>query len=89
MSDDARLRIVQVVLRWAWDPIGVRGVIEAADEYDMYASAVLAMLRSSASDQLLADYLTSVVRDRVELAPNREADRDIACMLRELYASTC
>ena len=41
MSAPAKLRMVQVVLLWAWDPIGVRGIPEAVDEYDSYAPAVL------------------------------------------------
>ncbi len=81
--------MVQIVLRWAWDPIGVRDIPEAADEYDMYAPAVLALLRSGVSDQHLADYLTSVARDRMELTRSPSADQDIASMLRELYAISC
>jgi hypothetical protein len=41
MNDDTSLRMIQVALHWAWDPIGVRGIKEAADEYDMYAPRVL------------------------------------------------
>lgn len=78
--------MVQIVLVWAWDPIGVRGIPEAVDEYDSYAPAVLQMLETGASDQQIADYLTSVVRDRMGLRPNPKADEDIAAMLRELYA---
>ena len=86
MNAPAKLRMVQIVLVWAWDPIGVRGIPEAVDEYDSYAPAVLQMLETGASDQQIADYLTSVVRDRMELRPNPKADEDIAAMLRELYA---
>ncbi|WP_010161186.1 hypothetical protein [Sphingomonas sp. PAMC 26617] len=86
MSALAKLRMVQVVLLWAWDPIGVRGIPEAVDEYDSYAPAVLELLESGASDQHIADYLTGVTRDRMELRPNLKAHEDIAAMLRELYA---
>jgi hypothetical protein len=44
------------------------------------------MLEIGASDQQIADYLTGVVRDRMELRPNPKADEDIAAMLRELHA---
>ena len=86
MNTPAKLRMVRVVLLWAWDPIGVRGIPEAVDEYDSYAPAVLQMLETGASDRQISDYLTSVVRDRMELRPNPKADEDIAAMLRELYA---
>lgn len=86
MNAPAKLRMVRVVLLWAWDPIGVRGIPEAVDEYDSYAPAVLRMLETGASDRHIADYLTSVVRNRMELRPNPKADDDIAAMLRALYA---
>ena len=86
MSVSTKLRMVRVVLLWAWDPIGVRGIPEAVDEYDSYAPAVLQLLESGASDRHIEDYLTSVIRDRMELRPNPKADEDIAAMLRELYA---
>ena len=78
--------MVQVVLHWAWDPIGVRGFEMAADEYDIFTPAVLAMLEEGATEHQLGDYLTSVVRDRMELTPKPNADQDVASMLRELYA---
>lgn len=41
MNAQAKLQMVRIVLLWAWDPIGVRGIPEAVDEYDSYAPAVL------------------------------------------------
>ena len=86
MSDTAKMQMVRIILHWAWDPIGVRGIPEAIDEYDTYAPKVLEMLRSGGSDQDVGAYLTSIVRDRMELRTNPKADEDIAAMLRELYA---
>lgn len=43
------------------------------------------MLETGASDQQIAEYLTGVVRDRMELRLNPKADEDVAAMLRELY----
>jgi hypothetical protein len=37
---DAKLRMVKLILLWVWDPIGVRGIEEAVDEYDNYALPV-------------------------------------------------
>ena len=86
MSAPAKLRMIQVVLLWSWDPIGVRGIPEAVDEYDSYAQFVLQMLETGVSDGEIADYLTSVIRDRMELPCNPKTNEDIAAMLRELYA---
>lgn len=84
MSNGARLKMVQVVLRWAWDPIEIASAEEAADEYDMYAPKVLELLDQGAPNERIADYLTSVVRDRMELPVKRERDEDISSMLQEL-----
>jgi hypothetical protein len=86
MSDDTSLRMVQIALHWAWDPIGVRGIGEAVDEYDMYAPQVLKMLRADASVEQIADYLTSVVRDRMELPVRADRDKDVSFMLQQLFA---
>ena len=86
MASPAKLQMIRIVLLWAWDPIGVRDIPEAADEYDSYALAVLQMLETGASDRHIADYLTSVVRDRMGLGPNPKADENITAILRELYA---
>jgi hypothetical protein len=86
MSAPPKLQMVRVVLLWAWDPIGVRGVPEAVDEYDSYAPAILELLEIGAPDRLIADYLTSIVCDRMELRPDPKVDEDIAAMLRQLYS---
>jgi len=84
MSEDTSLRMVQIVLRWAWDPIGVRRIEEAADEYDMYAPKVLEMLKADVPAEQLAGYLTSVVRDRMELPVRPDRDNDVSRMLQQL-----
>jgi hypothetical protein len=85
MIDDVSLRMIQIVLHWAWDPIGVRGIEEAADEYDMYALQVLEMLEADAPVKRIADYLTGVVRDRMELPVQPDRDNHVSSMLRQLF----
>ncbi len=88
MSDDTSLRMIQVALHWASDPIGVRGIKEAADEYDMYAPGVLEMLKADAPVEQIADYLTGVVRDRMELPVRPDRDRDLSSMLQQMFVIT-
>jgi hypothetical protein len=88
MSDDTSLRIIQVALLWAWDPIGVRGIEEAADEYDMYAPRVLEMLKADAPVEQIAAFLTSVVRDRMELPVQPDRDEDLSSMLKQMFVIT-
>jgi hypothetical protein len=65
--------IGQVLLR-DWDPIGVRHVPEAHDEYDAYVEGVYRLLASGASPQAIADYLRSVETDQMGLTPARPRD---------------
>lgn len=82
----ASLRMVKVVLHWAWDPIGVRGVTGALDEYDNYALPVLEMLERFALEQDIADYLSFIEQEWIGLQANRDRNMDVAAMLRELHA---
>jgi len=51
-----------------------------------YAPEVLSHLEANASAERIADYLTSVVRDRIELPAKLERDNDVSSMLRQLRA---
>jgi hypothetical protein len=88
MSDEItptpKLRMVQLVLHWVWDPIGVGGVPETADEYDRYAGPVLELLNRAATNAEVADYLTKVEDEWMGLTPNRDRNEDVAALLREL-----
>lgn len=52
-----------------WDPIRVKGVPEAQDEYDQYVGHVFTLLTQHKSDDLILDYLTKVVNDNMRLGP--------------------
>ena len=56
-SRENRARVRDVLMR-EWDPIGVSGVPEAADEYDRYVGTVYVMLMDErASADSIAAYL--------------------------------
>lgn len=63
----ARLREVFMA---EWDLIGVKGAPEAQDEYDHYIGKVVAMIRDSASDDELFQYLHSVETAHMGLPGN-------------------
>ena len=48
-----------------WDPIGVRGVPEAADEYDTYVGKVYVMLMEEESTEVIASYLLEIATGRM------------------------
>jgi hypothetical protein len=59
-------RLCDEALYYVWDPAGASGAPEARDEYRAYLPRVYELVRLGARDDLIA-YLTSVLRDRMEL----------------------
>jgi hypothetical protein len=53
----ASLRAIRSVLLQDWDPIAVRGLPEAQDEYDSYAMPLYTILRQHPSVDSLVDHL--------------------------------
>jgi hypothetical protein len=71
-----------------WDPIGVRGIPEAADEYDGYLGPLASRLREGASVDAVAEYLTEVEEDRMGLGESfagRERNEALAARLLGWY----
>ena len=83
---DTKLRMVEVILHWAWDPIGIPGTGEAADEYNSYAPSVLALLERASPVDEIAAYLGTVEGERMGLEPHRDRNEDVAVLLRQLHA---
>ena len=75
-------RHVRLVLNQSWDPIGVSGSV--VDEYDGYVPDVVNLLRSDASDDVIAEHLRQIEVDRMAL-PGRPIDvlRQVVLRLRE------
>ena len=61
-------QIRQVLLR-DWDPIGVREIPEAQDEYDSYVGGVYRLLASHAQDDELVEHLYRIERETMGLGP--------------------
>jgi hypothetical protein len=78
---------IRRLLMEEWDPIGVNGVEEAVDEYDGYLGPIGERLRSGASVEEVASYLTHVREDRMDLGPTgRERDTATAAHLVDWYS---
>jgi hypothetical protein len=81
-------RELRRILMDEWDPIGVRGVAEAADEYDSYLPELVGRLRDGATDEEIAGYLTWIEEDRMGLGRSsaaRERNGVLAPRLRAWY----
>jgi hypothetical protein len=59
---------IRQILMQKWDPIGVKDVPEAADEYDMYIDDICCLLKREASDEELSKHLVKIETERMGLS---------------------
>jgi hypothetical protein len=84
MSDECRDRArrmhaaIKEVLLNEWDPIGVKEIAEAQDEYDGYVPTIYKMLIQQRTEQEIFDYLWWAETDHMGLAGNRQATEAFA-----------
>jgi hypothetical protein len=59
-----------------WDPIGVKGIPEASDEYDSYLGPPAKKLREGAYARGVSEYLSEIQTERMEIpaTPDQLAD---------------
>jgi hypothetical protein len=69
-----------------WDPIGVRGVPEAIDEYDSYAGRIAGNLRRGADVEFVSTMLRAIRVDWMGLEPDPETDARAARAIVDWYA---
>ena len=60
-------RQIRRVLMAQWDPIGVNGIPEAADEYDIYIGDIYGLVIGNAGLSKIVEYLRWVEVVRMEL----------------------
>jgi hypothetical protein len=78
-----RDKIRELLVR-EWDPIGVRDVSSAQDEYDAYVGSVARLLVSGASVEKIAAHLLAIETDVLGLTPDPDAAYRVASMLANL-----
>lgn len=71
------------ILHYLWDPIGVRGVPQARDEYHSYLPTVFSRLIGNYKDHEIASYLIKIEEGSMGLTPNKEKAIEIAQTLLE------
>jgi hypothetical protein len=72
---------IRTVLLKDWDPIGIRNVPRAVDEYDEYAPPIARMLVAGTSAAELSDHLLGVERDTFGLTGDPDRARRAAAKL--------
>ena len=76
---------IRQILLNDWDPIGVKEIPEARDEYDSYIGGVYGLLCSSATAEEIAVYLAGIEARAMGLGrPPQEGLLQIARRLRAL-----
>ena len=80
-KEAALYEAVDEVLHYIWDPIGVRGVPQARDEYHSYLPQVFRLLFDGRSAESIADYLGKVTRENMGLSGNPKNDLETAAIL--------
>src|SRR5688572_30589721 len=74
------VRRIRSVLMNDWDPIGVRDIPQAADEYDAYAMPIYTILRQHRSEDAVLDYLRWMT-EHMGLAASRASLQPVAARL--------
>lgn len=85
MKNHDRLSAIQSVLMESWDPIGVKGVAAARDEYDSYIPEIMRLIERRVSVADLAKYLSEIATVEMGLTDVEHRDRTTAEQLLELF----
>jgi hypothetical protein len=89
-TDRQRIYVYEVtrrigeILHYMWDPIGVRGIPQARDEYDGYVHQVFAHLERGAPESEISQLLASITAERMGLEKTEAAakhDAEISNLL--------
>ena len=74
-SNDGNLyRIVDEVLHYIWDPIGVAGEPRARGEYHAYLPDVFALVRDGSGAEEIAGVLRSIATKQMGFTPTAESE---------------
>ena len=83
MSDLNLIEIERVLMQY-WDPVVISDEPKAADEYRVYAGALLKMLKDERNATEIADYLLSVERIEMKLPGDMSRAQSASRRLLEL-----
>lgn len=82
-KDNHLFRVVDEVLHYVWDPIGISGVPQARNEYDSWVPQVFGLLRAGSDAPEIADCLQRISADRMGLAKLEDRASEAAAVLVE------
>lgn len=88
MPIDRIEKTVRIILLNDWDPIGVAGIPQAADEYDRYAAPIARMINARSSISELAEHLVRIEVDMMGLSGDHDRARSVAAKLKSIARGT-
>ena len=68
---------IRQVLVYEWDPIGIKGVPEAIDEYDAYIGRINGILAGNRSKIDLVDFLQRIERDEIGISTSEQTRENV------------
>ncbi|MDH5543944.1 MAG: hypothetical protein OEZ43_00030 [Gammaproteobacteria bacterium] len=81
LPQDAELfRRVEEIVHYVWDPIGVRGIPEARDEYYSYMTAIYGRVKSGNIEDIV-EYLRWAESENMGLSFEKERAFDVANLM--------
>lgn len=81
--------LIRAAVMNEWDPIGVRGIAEAADEYDSYVPAICKLFTDGRPKSEVFEYLWWLETEHMGLTGDRQATERFADRLAQLCESSC
>ncbi len=75
---------IKRILLKDWDPIGIKDIAEAQDEYDSYVSLISQMIISHKSVHEIFEYLWWIETEHMGLIGNKQITKFIAVKLQLL-----
>ena len=80
--------ILADILMQNWDPIGISDEPLAHDEYKPYVAMILALLKASASVDMIASKLLEIERTQMGLAGDVNRAQNVAALLKSPVTAT-
>jgi hypothetical protein len=88
MTTDRLKQTVRAILHNDWDPIGIAGFREAADEYDRYVGPVAQMIVAGTSASDLSNYRIGVETQTMSLNGDHDRVGAVAAKLKSIARET-
>ena len=84
MTTDRIRQMVRAILLNDWDPIGVAGIRESADEYDGYVADIAQMVEAGSAVSALCKHLMMIEVERIGLSGNKNRAQSVAAKLKSI-----